>query len=336
MDIKNKIYIDGKLFIKQEKHGKYIDVILEDGTIIHKSQINGAPIQIQCNVCGKLVTLSFYNALMTRNYECQHCNKLGEKSPMYGKHHSVELRKRLSEERKGKWYIGEKNPMYGRSIKECMTAEKYEEWKQHVRNSALKGEKNPMYGRSVESIVGHERWREIVEKGRQTSLNKSPEEKAIISKKLSDAQKRYAEAHPEEYREMKHKAGIISQKSHSKYSMTSIELKVQNWLKNNDVAFEYSCIMGGANDCWQYDFIIRDKRILIEVQGDYWHGNPLLFNDDGSDGKRKLNVIQKTKMEKDILKEKFAINHNFHLIKIWEHDINNNNFTVLEKILEKK
>ena len=42
-----------------------------------------------------------------------------------------------------------------------------------------------------------------------------------------------------------------------------------------------------------------NSMLLIEVQGDYWHGNPDLFNDDGTDGKRMLNEIQIKKKEID-------------------------------------
>ena len=99
--------------------------------------------------------------------------------------------------------------------------------------------------------------------------------------------------------------------------------------RRNNINYEYSPIMGS----YQYDFIIHNKRILIEVQGDYWHGNPNLFNDDGSNGKRILNDIQKTKIEKDRQKLEFAKTHNFELICIWEEEINKGDFSKLEKIL---
>lgn len=92
--------------------------------------------------------------------------------------------------------------------------------------------------------------------------------------------------------------------------------------------------MGSENvGIYQYDFIIHEKRILIEVNGDYWHGNPNSFNINGSDGKRKLNDIQLKKMEKDKLKLEFATKHNFKIIYIWEEEINNNNFSKLEILL---
>ena len=92
--------------------------------------------------------------------------------------------------------------------------------------------------------------------------------------------------------------------------------------------------MGSKNTgIFQYDFIIKNKRILIEVNGDYWHGNPNLFNENGTDGKRKLNEIQINKQKKDILKQEFAKNHNFELIYIWETEVNNGDYSKLKKII---
>lgn len=60
---------------------------------------------------------------------------------------------------------------------------------------------------------------------------------------------------------------------------------------SKNIDYDYSCIMGSKEKCFQYDFILHNKRILIEVQGNYWHGNPKFYNEDGSNGKKKLNDI---------------------------------------------
>ena len=60
--------------------------------------------------------------------------------------------------------------------------------------------------------------------------------------------------------------------------MNKLEEKVYNWLKENNIVFEYSPIMqdyDGTN--YQFDFIIKGKRILIECNGTYWHSS--LFKD---------------------------------------------------------
>ena len=91
--------------------------------------------------------------------------------------------------------------------------------------------------------------------------------------------------------------------------------------------------MGSKEKCFQYDFIIHEKRTLIEVQGNYWHGDPNIYNEDGSNGKRKLNEIQKAKKERDKLKQEFAKEKNFNLICIWESEIKNNDFSKLNGVI---
>lgn len=73
---------------------------------------------------------------------------------------------------------------------------------------------------------------------------------------------------------------------------------------------------------------------MIEVQGDYWHGNPKLFDEEGSNNKRKLNETQKIKMEQDKRKKEFAESKKFKILYIWENDINNNNFESLMEIIK--
>ena len=108
--------------------------------------------------------------------------------------------------------------------------------------------------------------------------------------------------------------------------MNKIETIVYDYLKKLNIDVKFSIILGYN----QYDFGVKDKRILIEIDGDYWHGNPLLYNIEGTDDKRKLNNEQLDKIEKDIKKNKFALEHNFKLIRIWENEINDGSF--IEKL----
>jgi len=80
--------------------------------------------------------------------------------------------------------------------------------------------------------------------------------------------------------------------------------------------------------------------IIIEVNGDYWHANPLLYDDDNTIKYFKMGeVFPSTIWEKDKLKENTAKENGFKFITIWENDIKNLNdddillFT-LEKIKE--
>jgi very-short-patch-repair endonuclease len=99
---------------------------------------------------------------------------------------------------------------------------------------------------------------------------------------------------------------------------------VQIELRRRNIPFHFSVILGN----FQFDFGNKERRVLLEVQGDYWHGNPTIFGE----GKRPLNNVQREKIEKDSKKEEFCKKNNIHLFKIWESDILNKNFSVLDSL----
>lgn len=306
--------------------------IFEDGTYIKAADTKHKNFKYVCEECGCEVMSGTPPERGKNKYYCNKCaTKLS--GGFRGHHHTQELKDRLSRERKGVWGVGEKNPMYGKNWKDYITPEAIEEHNRKL-SELFSGEKNPMYGKSTKDYMSKEKyelWKKHVKDGGYHS--KSEEEQKQISQKISDGQKRCQERDPEYYSKIKSRGGKAAA-MRKDYKKSSTEMAVENWLINHNVEYDYSPIMGSENTgIYQYDFIIHKKRLLIEVQGDYWHGNPNMFNEDGSDGKRKLNDTQKIKQEKDKLKEEFAKNHNFDLIYIWEEEVNNNDFTKLEKVL---
>jgi very-short-patch-repair endonuclease len=77
---------------------------------------------------------------------------------------------------------------------------------------------------------------------------------------------------------------------------------------------------------FDYDFYIPSRNLLIEVDGDYWHGNPEKFSE--------LNNMQRKNKGLDKLKTKHAADRNFQLLRFWETDIVNNRFEVVGKLME--
>jgi very-short-patch-repair endonuclease len=105
-----------------------------------------------------------------------------------------------------------------------------------------------------------------------------------------------------------------------------IESIVQTELNKRGLSFKFGIILGNK----QFDFGNKKHKILIEVQGDYWHANPKLFGN--GENKRPINEIQSIKIEKDKEKVIFCKKHGFILYEIWESDILNGNFAVLDEI----
>lgn len=71
-----------------------------------------------------------------------------------------------------------------------------------------------------------------------------------------------------------------------------------------------------------YDYYIPEAKLLIEVDGDYWHGFGLTEGEMGP--------IQIKAKQADMAKELWAMEHGIALIRFWEHDINNNSKKVMK------
>lgn len=78
-----------------------------------------------------------------------------------------------------------------------------------------------------------------------------------------------------------------------------------------------------------YDFKISGKKILIEIDGDYWHCNP---NSKFSEPKY---AAQFSNLKQDEIKNKWCTDNGYKLLRFWESDINNNLDSVIE-ILKKE
>lgn len=304
--------------------------IFEDNTYIKASETNGKKFTYVCDECGveiESTTKPEYNKDCP--YICNKCRGLNHNG-FKGKKHTQELKDKLSSDRKGTWCVGENNPMYGKNWKDYTTQDVIDLHNKRLSES-FSGEKNPMYGKNIKDYMtadAYELWKKHVKENGYHS--KSKEEQKILSKKMSDGQRALRDSNPEYYREIKARGGIASVLNQSRYyKMSSIEVIIDNFLKENNIDYEYSVILGR----FQYDFLIHNKRILIEVNGDYWHANPNMFDVYGYDGKRKINDIQRYKIERDKEKYEFAISHNFEIIYIWEEEIKKGDFTKLEKIL---
>jgi hypothetical protein len=75
--------------------------------------------------------------------------------------------------------------------------------------------------------------------------------------------------------------------------------------------------------------LIKDKNIIIETHGDYWHANTLYYSNTECN-KKKLNETQEYKKELDRLKKEY-IGNDYYIIYLWETDIKNDSF---KKILK--
>ena len=75
-----------------------------------------------------------------------------------------------------------------------------------------------------------------------------------------------------------------------------------------------------------YDFYLPDYKVLIEVDGSYYHADPRVVSDD------KLTPMHKHNMRVDEDKNRWALTHGKVILRVWEKDINEHPVQVLESL----
>jgi very-short-patch-repair endonuclease len=295
----NNIYYNDEKIVRLEKEGKFAWYITESGKRIPSAELRVPhnKIKIQCHECGDLWESSLYrgkNGLMERKYICRKCQSAGERNAFYGKKHSSDFKERLSRERKGIWGAGEKNAMFGVNVWDSYSPEKTQLIKKKISEGQT-GCKNQFYGKKHSA--------EIV---------------AFLSTKA----KKWLTEHPGHILKMT-EASLAKQYRGFK---SKIEKIIDEELDRRGIKFKYSKILHRK---YQYDFIIGNN-ILLEVQGDYWHGNPLYYGE----GKRPFNDTQLFKIQQDAKKKEFAKEYGYLIFYIWETEVHDGKFGVIEQIQE--
>lgn len=247
--------------------------------------------EIRCINCKKLVYRKWFDAsVINKPHICKSCvltNNNPMKNPLVRKKHEVVLKSDEYRKKLSNACSRDKNGFYGKKHK-VETVEK-------IKNAFVEWKNNL-------TDDGYRQWTEA----------------------MSIGQKQLLSDRPEFYKKIKRKAARASHKSQFKnWKLNKIEQIVYEYLQqNSSKQFIPSVVLGHK----QFDFGCKSDRILIEVDGDYWHGNPDFFNEDGSNSKRPLNEIQKQKMIMDKEKDEWARNHNLTLIRLWETEILNGTF----------
>jgi len=117
---------------------------------------------------------------------------------------------------------------------------------------------------------------------------------------------------------------IRSKKPHPKYGTSKLEDKfAKEFLDKLGVPYERQF---EAKDIKRfYDFKVGN-RVLLEIDGDYFHGFNKLYEEK--------NPMQKHNARVDEIKNEWARAHGYILVRIWEHDINNNSTRVMKELKE--
>lgn len=254
------------------------------------------------------------------NIKCLNCGEefetLKTKPKKYCSRKCVDEHKKIT-------YLGENNPMFNVKVKE----------ETKIKHSLISKElwKNPIIANKIKDGIKERNknsdypngWSPESRDKRKKTYEKIYNDPSLVeimkNKRDNTCLKKYGKTSYD-----------IMNDALLKTSKTKIENMFEEYLKEKNIDYKnqhkiYYKIDGNLK-YKIYDFIINDK-ILIEIDGDYWHGNSQFF--------KVLNETQLKNKENDDFKNELAKMNNMTLIRFWENEIINNKYKeILNKWLK--
>jgi very-short-patch-repair endonuclease len=163
-------------------------------------------------------------------------------------------------------------------------------------------------------------------KGKQPMLGKiqSEHQKLIVKNRFLEY---YAEGNKPWTKTHSHTTETI-EKIFTKRPMNKLEKFVSSILDENNIEYHFQYFLKTKDGtCKSYDFKIKDTNILLEIDGDYWHGGPGV--------EKHFYKLEETK-QNDLFKDQLAKDNGFSLIRIWESNIYDQPDIIIQKIQEIK
>jgi DNA mismatch endonuclease (patch repair protein) len=229
-------------------------------------------------------------------------------TPEYRTNLSAGVRKAWKEgRRKGGWKCSEE---HNRSISLALKGKpKSEEHKAKLRGPRTEEEKLHM---------------------REAALNRTEEQKQQrntryqISLDLNGGRERISAANKGIKRSETTRALIVVNRAKLKfpYNNSKPEVKTQEYLRSINVSFETHKRLEFYR-LHTYDIVITDRKVIVEVDGCYWHGCPQHYPENLDEQK-----------ERDLLHTSIAEQNGWKVIRIWEHEINSGDFSKLIALME--
>lgn len=142
---------------------------------------------------------------------------------------------------------------------------------------------------------------------------------------------RYGVDHPMRCEEIVEKVMSSRQNSTCFIRFSSIHRKICDELDKMGIKYEIEHYIKGENIRCFYD--IKIGNLLIEINGNYWHANPLFYKANDLLSFHGKEFTAQNIWELDKKKIDFGKENNFHVIQIWESEISENIENVKQKIL---
>jgi len=216
-------------------------------------------------------------------------------------------------------YLKEGNPVF--NIKHS------DEWKEHHSIRMKKIWRNDEHKEKVK--IGHEKF------FNDNGFWMGTDEESCLKKNETNLDKYGAECilSVKEFREIANNTCLLKYGKTSfqlmreglkKTKGTNIEIKISNILIENKIKFQTQYDVYYGNKFKTYDFYLIELNLLIEADGDYWHVNPIKYNELSI-----LTEIQIKNKENDEFKNKLALEKGYNLERFWEMEIKKKNFKFL-------
>ena len=102
-----------------------------------------------------------------------------------------------------------------------------------------------------------------------------------------------------------------------KVKRSLLEIRFETFLEALDIEFVHSYYINTKDYHFIFDFYLPEHNILIEVDGDFWHCNPKTHHSPTC-------KTQEINIKNDKIKDKWAQENGYKLLRFWEDDINDN------------
>lgn len=141
------------------------------------------------------------------------------------------------------------------------------------------------------------------------------ENNPMFKQSVVDKVREYWETHPQEKEMVKQKVAKGSKK-YQKGHPTKLEIRLQSFLDKLGIEYEPYAII-------KKNFVvdIRIGTLVIEADGDYWHGHP---------SREPLTKRQKKQQARDKARNKYLTKCGYTVVRIWESDMS---FEVVKNVL---
>lgn len=255
----------------------------------------------------------------------------GSKSFFEGRNHSEETKKKMSEARKGKLH-----PMYGlkhtsEAIDKIKKARAKQIWGEETNRKRSETQKGRIFSpESKEKMRQHALNRFSVKENHPNFGKQSSEEtKQKRSKALKG--RTFLDLHsPEKAYQIRQKIKEARSKQVFPLTDTKIEVKIQDFLDKLSIKYQKHRNMVEMERSYQSDIFIPSMNLVLECDGDYWHGSLELCNQDY----RNLNEKQRVQRIKDYLRTKELEYLGFKVLRLWENQIKKMNLNQFQDELK--